>query len=43
MKHTLFAALATVLSAVAVTLVKGPSWVFVHQEDLPEEFLAKIE
>jgi len=43
MKHTFFAALASVLSVAAVAIIKGPSWVFVHQEDLPEEFLAKIE
>lgn len=41
MKHALFAAVATVLSTAAAVVASGPCWLFVHQEDLPKELLAK--
>ncbi|WP_165861156.1 cyclic lactone autoinducer peptide [Paenibacillus paeoniae] len=41
LKVAVFSVLAKVLSAAAVLIVKGPCWLFVHQEDLPDELLVK--
>ncbi|RJE90631.1 cyclic lactone autoinducer peptide [Paenibacillus sp. 1011MAR3C5] len=41
LKTALFSVLAKALSSLAVVIAVGPCWLFVHQEDLPDELLIK--